>query len=228
MPDPVSKYDTIRYGKIINGSTFNALVAPTLPELSNIEELRSSSINLSQAVGVDDPTFIRIVQADGINQTAGSTIEVNELVNEFCSVFVNNCSFVAAPNCQVTDALISKDKLEFYAKLADSRIVNYELDLQKFIDAYRAASGSPRLIMVKNVCASEKVWARVLQLTPNKKTTPKIIVNPYSETYSQIVIRGDEIVYKRYLTARHPIFDDYVEKVELTADEITRAVYQQD
>lgn len=223
-PSIPSAIDSIRYGLVVNGCNFYTLVAPTPHEVLQLENLKTKSEAIGNALNVQNLHFIRIVSALSTSAVPSETLNCKELINEVNSVFLNNCNLVASCNAEILDILIDSKKLEWYAKI-DTRIVNRCINLETFLGAYHACVDSPVITEVDGVPASNTLWARILQVYPNNCHKPHVIVNPYTETYSLFTIFRERITYTRYARYRHPIFDDFIERKVIKADDITKAVY---
>ena len=175
---------SIRYGKVINNNGFYTLVAPTPVEINKLMDYQNKSATVGNPIAVKDLDFISLVAlAPSCNYAPTCVPEVKELIDEFGSVHMAGSNFVKNFNGEISEMLVSPETLEFYAKLPDGRIINYEMDLYKFITTYRVCADTPRIIDIKGVVASESIWTRVLSLMETKKRTihgrPYIIVNPY-------------------------------------------------
>lgn len=223
-PSIPSSIDTIRYGLVVSSTNFYTLIAPTPMEVIQLENLRTKSSSIGNAINVDDLHFIKIVSALSTSAVPNETLNCKELINEVNSVHLNNCNLVASCNAEIMDVLIDANTLEWYANI-DRRIVNRKINIETFLGAYHACIDSPILTEVDGVTASNTLWNRVLQVYPNNSHKPHVIVNPYSMTYSLFTIFKEKIVYTRYARYRHPIFDDYVERKVLKAEDITKAVF---
>lgn len=221
IPSPV---DTIRYGLVVLGQNFYTLIAPTPIEAIQLENLRTKSQSIGNSIKVDNLHFMRIVSALSSSAVPSETSNCKELINEVDSVFLNNSNLVASCNARIRDVFISGKRLSWYACI-DTRIVDCSIPLDMFLSTYHSCIDSPVLTEVNGVTASNTLWTRILQVYPQNKPHPKLIVNPYSSTYSLFTIHRERIVYTRYARYRHPIFDDYIERKVIKADDITKAVY---
>lgn len=224
VPAAPSPTDFIRYGLIVNGMSYYTLIAPTPLEVIELENLRTKSGSIGNALNVDNLHFIKIVSALSSSAVPNETLNCKELINEVNSVHLNNCNLVPSCNSSILDVLVSPKKLEWYANI-DRRILPGMIDIETFLGSYHACIDAPILTEVNGVLASNTLWNRILQVFPNETHKPHLIVNPYSPTYSLFTIHKGKIIYTRYARYRHPIFDDYIEKKIIKVDDITKAVY---
>jgi len=224
---------SIRYGKVINNNGFYTMVAPKPIEINKLMDYQNKSASVGNPIAVKDLDFISLVSlSPTCNYIPTCVPEVKELIDEFGSVYLSGANFIPNMHGEISEMLVSPDTLEFYAKLPDGRIVNYEMDLYKFITTYRVCADTPRIIDIKDVVASESIWNRVLSLMETKRRMvtgrPYVIVNPYPISYSLLTICEDKCIHTRYVRCKHPIFDDAIERIVLTNDDIMRFVYQTD